>query len=62
MKEEGLQDTDNKLIHIGKPIEMDDELFKKQLQRLNEASRGEAENMKDIVAEIVPTYRRKAEV
>jgi len=62
MKEEGMQDTDNKLIHIGKPIEMDDELFRKQLQRLNEASRGEAENMKDIVAEIVPTYRRKAEV
>ena len=62
MKEEGMQDTDNKLIHIGKPIEMDDELFRKQLQRLNEASRGEVENMKDIVAEIVPTYRRKAEV
>ena len=62
MKEEGMQDTDNKLIHIGKPIEMDDELFRKQLQRLNEASRGEVDNMKDIVAEIVPTYRRKAEV
>ena len=62
MKEEGMQDTDNKLIHIGKPIEMDDELFKKQLQRLNEAARGEAENMKDIVAEIVPTYVRKVEV
>ena len=61
MKEEGLQDTDNKLIHIGKPIEMDDELFQKQLLRLNEAARGEVENMKDIVAEIVPTYRRKAE-
>ena len=62
MKEEGMQDTDNKLIHIGKPIEMDDELFKKQLQRLNEAARGEAENMKDIVAEIVPTYIRKGKV
>ena len=57
-----MQDTDNKLIHIGKPIEMDDELFKKQLQRLNEAARGEAENMKDIVAEIVPTYIRKGKV
>ena len=59
MKEEGMQDTDNKLIHIGKPIEMDDELFKQQLQRLDEASRGETEHMKDIVAEIVPTYKRK---
>ena len=62
MEEEGLQDTDNKLIHIGKPIEMDDELFKQQLQRLNEASRGETEHMKDIVAEIVPTYKRKVSV
>ena len=59
MKEEGMQDTDNKLIHIGKPIEMDDELFREQLQRLNAAARGEVENMKDIVAEIVPTYIRK---
>ena len=62
MKEEGMQDTDNKLIHIGKPIEMNDELFKQQLQRLNEASRSETEYMKDIVAEIVPTYKRKVGV
>ena len=62
MKEEGMQDTNNKLIHIGKPIEMDDDLFRQQLERLNEASRNEAADMKDIVAEIVPTYRRKAEV
>ena len=27
MDEEGLQDTENKLIHIGKPIEMDEEKF-----------------------------------
>ena len=57
-----MQDTDNKLIHIGKPIEMNDELFKQQLQRLNEASRSETEYMKDIVAEIVPTYKRKVGV
>ena len=62
MKEEGLQDTDNKLIHIGKPIEMDDELFKKQLARLDAAYRVEATNMKEIVAEIVPTYKLKTKV
>ena len=62
MKEEGLQETANKLIHIGKPIEMDDEKFKEQLQRLDEESRAENGNMKDIVAEIVPTYKRKTEV
>jgi len=62
MKEEGLQSTDNQLIHIGKPIEMDDELFKKQLQRLEAAYRSEAADIKDIVAEIVPTYQRKVKV
>ncbi len=58
MAEEGLQDTENKLIHIGKPIEMDDELFKEQLKRLEVAYKNEVTDMKDIVAEIVPTYKR----
>ena len=62
MKEEGLQDTDNKLIHIGKPIEMDDELFKKQLERLDKAYRAEVTYMKELVAEIVPTYHPDAKV
>ena len=57
MDEEGLQETENKLIHIGKPIEMDDELFKKQLDRLEVAYKEETENMKEIVAEIVSTYK-----
>ena len=56
MEEEGLQETANKLIHIGKPIEMDDEKFKEQLNRLDAAYRIEDPNMKDLVAEIVPTY------
>ena len=62
MKEEGLQDTDNKLIHIGKPIVMDDELFKKQLARLDAAYRVESPNIKELVAEIVPTYKLKTKV
>ena len=62
MKEEGLQETANKLIHIGKPIEMDDEKFKEQLERLDKACKAEVSNMKDIVAEIVPTYKQKIEV
>ena len=56
MEEEGLTATANKLIHIGKPIEMDDEKFKEQLARLDAAYRVEADNMKELVAEIVPTY------
>lgn len=57
MDEEGLESTENSLIHIGKPIEMDDEWFRVKLRQLDEASYREAVNMKDIVAEIVPTYR-----
>lgn len=57
MAEEGLQNTANELIHIGKPIEMDDDEFLKQLERLEEAYKVEDPNMKDIVAEIVPTYK-----
>ena len=62
MKEEGLQDTANNLINIGNPIEMYDEKFKEQLRRLEEASKAEVSNMKDIVAEMVPTYRKQVEV
>ena len=56
MEEEGLQETANKMIHIGKPIDMDDERFKDQLARLEKACKAEVTNMKDLVAEIVPTY------
>ena len=62
MKEEGMQETANKLIHIGKPIDMDDEKFMEQLNRLDKACKAEVSNMKDIVAEIVPTYKQKVEV
>ena len=61
MDEEGLQETENKLIHIGKPIEMDDEWFQERLQALDEASRQESDHMKRIVAEIVPTYQYTGE-
>jgi FlaA1/EpsC-like NDP-sugar epimerase len=56
MAEEGLQETGNKLIHIGRPIEMDDDLFKSQLARLEESYKEESPDMKALVAEIVPTY------
>ena len=59
MKEEGLQETDNKLIHIGKPIEMNDELFQKQLVLLEKACTSESAEIKDLVAKMVPTYKRE---
>lgn len=59
MDEEGLQETSNKLIHIGKPIEMDDAAFQKALMELDEASRGESDRIRQLVSEIVPTYHYK---
>ena len=62
MSEEGLQDTANELIHIGHPIEMDDDWFEEKLKLLDEASEHESEKIKEIVAEIVPTYQWKKQV
>ena len=59
MAEEGLQSTDNKLIHVGKPIEMDDEKFLEQLERLEDACKRESPEIKQIVSEMVPTYKLK---
>lgn len=56
MDEEGMQETDNELIFIGKPIEMDDEDFQKKLELLDRESKNESGRIKEIVAEIVPTY------
>lgn len=56
MAEEGMQETANKLIHIGKPIEMDDVIFKKKLRQLDEAAFQESDKIKEIVAQVVPTY------
>ena len=57
MDEEGLQETENKLIYIGKPIEMDDEWFQEKLKELDQESRLEDGKIKEIVAGIVPAYK-----
>lgn len=59
MNEEGLQDTNNKLIHIGKPIEMDDEWFRQKLTELDLASRQESDQICSLISEVVPTYQYK---
>ncbi len=56
MDEEGLQDTENKLIHIGKPIEMDEEKFMDQLQELADYVVKEPSDIREWVQKIVPTY------
>ncbi len=56
MDEEGLTDTENKLVHIGRPIEMDDEWFRRKLEELDAASRREDDTIRELVSQIVPTY------
>lgn len=56
MDEEGLEKTQNELIFIGKPIEMDDTIFEEHLKQLDQLSKSETDRMKQIVAEIVQTY------
>jgi FlaA1/EpsC-like NDP-sugar epimerase len=56
MDEEGLQDTSNKMIHIGKPIDMDEMKFFSQLEKLNVAAREESPHIRELVKEIVETY------
>ena len=57
MDEEGLQETENKMIHIGKPIIMDDAYFREKLRELDEASKQESDAIRVLVSELVPTYR-----
>ena len=57
MDEEGMQDTANMLIHIGKPIEMDDDWFREKLYELDEASKSESDRIRILVSQVVPTYK-----
>ena len=61
MKEEGMQETANKLIHIGKPIEFDEKEFFLKLEELKEESKEEKADIKAWVKELVPTYRYRSE-
>ncbi len=58
MDEEGLRETEeNKDISIAQPIPMDDEEFEKQLNELDIAAKSESDEIKQIVAGIVKTYK-----
>lgn len=61
MDEEGLKETANRLIHIGKPIELDEMHFFTQLKNLKEASRNESSDIRPQIKEIVPTYHYEKE-
>lgn len=57
MSEEGLRETANKMIFIGKPIEFDTVQFEKQLDALYEMSLCEQGDVRKLVKEIVHTYK-----
>ena len=56
MSEEGLKETQNKLIHIGKPIEFDEKEFREKLADLKSACENDSENIREYVKSIVQTY------
>ena len=56
MDEEGMKETANKLIHVGKPIEIDEMQFFVQLKKLKEESKNESGDIRPLIQEIVPTY------
>ncbi|WP_426350929.1 polysaccharide biosynthesis protein [Alloiococcus sp. CFN-8] len=56
MDEEGLKETDNKLIFIGSPIEIDEEEFISRLDILIEAAEKNSRDIRSLIKRIVPTY------
>ena len=56
MNEEGLKETANKMIFIGKPIEFDEEQFREQLKELEQAAVDETSDIRAEGEKIVPTY------
>ena len=59
MKEEGLQSTANKLIHIGKPIEFDKEHFFENLEELKNTAYSEEGDIRVLIKKVAPTYQPK---
>ena len=57
MSEEGLLNTANKLIYIGKPIEFDYLEFEKTVQDLYEIAYNEKADIREAVSKIVSTYK-----
>ena len=51
-----MTDTANKLIHIGRPIELDEHEFFTQLKELKDESQIESSDIRPLIQKIVPTY------
>ncbi len=57
MDEEGLQSTSNKLIHIGRPIPMENsDVFLSEVEKLDYAAKEEDEDIRTMIKNLVSTY------
>ena len=56
MDEEGMKDTANRMIHIGKPIEVDEHVFFTQLKELKDECQIENSDIRPLIKKLVPTY------
>lgn len=56
MDEEGMRDTANRMIHIGRPIEVDEQEFFEQLKELKDECQIETSDIRPLIQKIVPTY------
>ena len=56
MGEEGLSSTQNKQIHVGKPIELDSDVFFAELDKLKVAIEDEQTDVRAEICKLVPTY------
>lgn len=61
MAEEGLKETQNHLIHIGCPIDFDNDLFIEQLKELVDASYNNSDNIRELVQKACSTYHPAGE-
>lgn len=57
MSEEGMRTTPNKLIHIGNPIPINADKFRTGLERLMTEAYGNSDDIRHLVAQMVPTYK-----
>ncbi len=57
MEEEGLSKTANDMISIGKPLQIDEKNLFEKIQQLYVEAYNETDKMKELVHELVPTYK-----
>ena len=61
LEEEGIRKTKSKKIYIGNPIELDEEIFEQDIEKLREISyRGNYSEIEKMLMKIVPTFKHNS--